>query len=143
MRYMADALRDDRNIIRNLQEALEATQTTLEHLREHARNPTLTASLLFENHDTTITHEQWHEAQERGYERFRMLYDSTSEEQRTYEGVSREEVRERQKSVDRWWEHPGWSPCDMLKLFEEPPKHWVCGVCERGACRRGLRAYLR
>ena len=59
-----------------------------------------------------------------------MLFDSTSEEHRTYEGVSREEVREKQKSVDRWWEHPGWSKCDMMKLFEEPPKHWVCGVCE-------------
>ena len=46
-----------------------------------------------------------------------MLHDATSEENRRYEDLSREVVRERQKSVDRWWERP----CDMWKLFEEPP----------------------
>ena len=60
-----------------------------------------------------------------GERRFKSFH-SLGEDDRMYEDVSRERVREVQQSIDRWWERP----CDWLKLFEEPPRTLVCSLCQ-------------
>jgi hypothetical protein len=126
---MYQALCDDRHIISELQHAFEDALSTLQRLRQRVQTSCYTSyqlpiDALFEEHET-ITYEQWSEVRDEGERRFTSIH-SLGVDDELYEGVSREKVREVQQSIDRWWNRP----CDFLKLFEEPPRYWVCGSCE-------------